>query len=88
MSEVAVSLPPLITALDPEVQARTVVAMEEALREITVLDRTHGNDLAAVGSMLLRTESVASSKIDERLALLRAEPRFDRLREQGREDLL
>lgn len=64
LSEVTVSLPPLIAAIDVGLPAESVVAMERALREITVLDRAHGSGLAALGSMLLRTESVASSKIE------------------------
>lgn len=60
-----VSLPPMIgeqqISLDPEL----VTEMEDAMREITVLDQTLSSDLTALTRMLLRTESVASSKIEQ-----------------------
>jgi Fic family protein len=38
--------------------------MEAALAEIVALDQSHGDQLDALGILLLRTESVASSKIE------------------------
>ena len=39
--------------------------IEDCLREIAALDASHGAHLGALGTMLLRTESVASSKIEQ-----------------------
>lgn len=64
LREVEVSLPPYLAGLDPDCSPDTLATMDEALREITVLDRTFGADLAALGSILVRIESVASSKIE------------------------
>ena len=64
LRKIVVSLPPMIAAqgltLDPDL----VTELESAMREISRLDATHGPDLEAVGVLLLRTESVASSKIE------------------------
>jgi len=65
LSEVTVSLPPRIARQTVSVSPACVVAMEEALREVTALDESHGGELEALGSLLLRTESVASSKIEQ-----------------------
>lgn len=62
--DVTVALPPRIGERDARCSAATAGAMEDALAEIAALDRAHGVDLAALGSVLLRTESVASSKIE------------------------
>jgi Fic family protein len=63
--EIDVLLPPKIAeediALDPDLAAQ----MEEVVREVTVLDQTHSDDLNSLTRMLLRSESVASSKIEE-----------------------
>lgn len=64
MKEVTTSLPPWIgdrtVPLDPPLAAD----LEAAVQEITTLDRAHGDDLAPLAAVLLRTESVASSKIE------------------------
>ncbi|MEU4293507.1 Fic family protein [Kribbella sp. NPDC026596] len=56
--------PPLIAdrqaRLGPELQ----VAMEACVMEIVALDHSHGAELGALETLLLRTESVASSKIE------------------------
>ena len=44
--------------------ARLVVDVEQAVREITALDVTYAPQLASLGAVLIRTESVASSKIE------------------------
>ena len=64
LSEVTVSLPPHIADLSPTVDLELVAAMEVGIREIVTLDQMHGTDLNALGTLLLRTESVASSKIE------------------------
>jgi Fic family protein len=63
-AEVTVALPPLIAARTVPVDAALAAEMEEALAEIVALDQTHGERLDALGVLLLRTESVASSKIE------------------------
>lgn len=64
LTSVEVWLPPMIADRDIELRSDLVTAMSEAAREITLLDTTHAGDLQALSSMLLRTESVASSKIE------------------------
>jgi Fic family protein len=63
-SQVEVSLPPHIADLDVRVDNYVIAKMEAALREVGSLDSEHGADLEALGTLLLRTESVASSKIE------------------------
>lgn len=66
LSSVDVWLPPMISERDPVLTSALVSLMEGAAREITVLDQSvHADNLQAVSSMLLRTESVASSKIEQ-----------------------
>lgn len=63
-SEVTVSLPPLIAERSVLVDTGLAVEMESALAQIVALDQTHGDQLEALSVLLLRTESVASSKIE------------------------
>ena len=63
-SEVTVSLPPRIAHLPVMLPAALGTALEEAMAQVTALDRAHGTDLDALSLLLLRTESVASSKIE------------------------
>jgi len=63
-TEVTVALPPLIADRTVPIDAALAAEMEEALAEIVALDQTHGEQLDALGVLLLRTESVASSKIE------------------------
>ena len=64
LREVTVALPPLITAQAVDLDAALVGHLESATREITLLDGAHGAALEALAGLLLRTESVASSKIE------------------------
>lgn len=64
LKAIDVSLPPMIADLDIRLSSELVTAMEDATRDITVLDNSHSDDLQALNSLLLRTESVASSKIE------------------------
>lgn len=64
LSSIEVSLPPKIADLPVTVGGALGELMETALREIVSLDQGHGGDLESLGTMLLRTESVASSKIE------------------------
>jgi len=64
LSEITVSLPPKIADRSMDLPAVLAVDVEEAVREVTALDVTYGPQLAALGALLIRTESVASSKIE------------------------
>ncbi|MGH3735659.1 MAG: Fic family protein [Micromonosporaceae bacterium] len=59
-----VSLPPLIGSVDLAIPSSLGAEMDRALREIAALDDTHGGHLASLSTLLLRAESVASSKIE------------------------
>ena len=64
LRKVTVSLPPRIARQNAGISASLAVDLEAAMQEITALDTAHGTQLAALGMLLLRTESVASSKIE------------------------
>lgn len=64
LRSVTVSLPPFIAKIDATVDADIAVELEAAMSEISRLDSTHGTHLQALSTLLLRTESVASSKIE------------------------
>lgn len=64
LSEVVTMRPPLIAKLELPVTPAVSVATETCIREIAALDHVHGADLKALETLLLRTESVASSKIE------------------------
>ncbi|MGB7424567.1 MAG: Fic family protein [Ornithinimicrobium sp.] len=64
LTEVSVWLPPRIAELDVAVPSSIGAEMDVALREIAALDETHGDHLASLATLLLRAESVASSKIE------------------------
>lgn len=64
LSEVMVRLPPRIADLDLVVEPHFTSRLEAALREISHLDHAHGAHLDALSALLLRNESVASSKIE------------------------
>ena len=64
LSEITVSIPPFIADLLVPIDALLATDMELALREIVALDTGQGGTLEALGVLLLRTESVASSKIE------------------------
>jgi Fic family protein len=65
LSEVTVWLPPAIAERELMVPSALAAEVEESLREIAALDASHGAHLGALGTLLLRTESVASSKIEQ-----------------------
>jgi Fic family protein len=62
--KVVVSLPPFIASTDFWCSPALTSEMEQSLREISALDSSHGQHLRALETLLLRTESVASSKIE------------------------
>lgn len=65
LRDVTVWLPPKIADRDPFVASGLAAQIEDCLREVASLDASHGSHLGALGTMLLRTESVASSKIEQ-----------------------
>jgi Fic family protein len=65
LREVEVWLPPAIATADPIVPPWLGATMDRALREIARVDEVHGEHLSALSAMLLRAESVASSKIEQ-----------------------
>lgn len=65
LSSIEASLPPHIARAAVPISPNTLVEMESALRDIAVLDRSAGPELTALGALLIRSESVASSKIED-----------------------
>lgn len=59
-----VSLPPKIADFSPEIPSSIAMSTDSALTAITQLDSSYGQHLASLSSLLLRAESVASSKIE------------------------
>jgi Fic family protein len=64
VDHVAVSIPPSISELAVPVDAALAAELEVAVRAIVTLDNAHGASLEPLAALLLRTESVASSKIE------------------------
>ncbi|MFT4299825.1 MAG: Fic family protein [Aeromicrobium sp.] len=64
LREIVVRRPPRITSLDFPVDRPLRVTMNNALANLAQLDQTHGRKLGALDQLLLRTESVSSSKIE------------------------
>jgi len=63
-SEVVTRRPPLIADQELHLPSGLIAELDECMRAITTLDHTHAADLGPLGVLLLRTESVASSKIE------------------------
>jgi Fic family protein len=64
LDHVDTSIPPLIAELPVPLDAPLAAELETAVREIVVLDNAYGTILEPLAALLLRTESVASSKIE------------------------
>lgn len=64
LSEVTAQLPPKIADLDLTIRPSVTSHIEDALRDVSGLDHEHGEHLDALSALLLRNESVASSKIE------------------------
>ena len=64
VAEITVAIPPTVAEADVSIDAALVADSEEALREVVALDTSHAANLGALGALLLRTESVATSKIE------------------------
>jgi hypothetical protein len=56
---------PLIADRTVPPDSETAADLEAATSEIAKLDSSHADDLSALGTLLVRTESVASSKIEQ-----------------------
>jgi Fic family protein len=64
LTSITVSLPPYIATAPLSLDGATVASIEAAAREIAALDQGQRTQLGALGATLLRTESVASSRIE------------------------
>jgi Fic family protein len=64
VNEITVALPPKIARLTFEPEPALLRMLEAVAGGLTHLDMVHGRTLAALNSLLLRTESVDSSKIE------------------------
>ena len=62
---VRVSIPRLVAGRSISLSSLLTTQVEDAMREVTALDHASGPELRALGALLLRTESVASSKIEQ-----------------------
>lgn len=65
LRSIVVSLPPHIADRPITLNSETAADLEAATSEITKLDGTYAESLSALATLLLRTESVASSKIEQ-----------------------
>jgi Fic family protein len=68
LAEVTVSIPALISGVSLSVPPGVAAECDEAIRAIASLDTTHGPQLRPLTTMLLRAESIASSKIEHEIA--------------------
>ena len=65
LRSIVVSLPPFIANRAVALDSETAADLESATSEIAKLDSSRADDLSALGTLLLCTESVASSKIEQ-----------------------
>ncbi|GAA3814393.1 Fic family protein [Cellulomonas soli] len=65
VTEVSTSLPPLVATRRYALTPGTAALVEAATVEVAMLDATHGALLGSFDTFLLRTESVASSRIEQ-----------------------
>ncbi len=65
LREITVSLPPMIASLDYRPEPRLANALAEAARAVIAVDTDPRGQLGALGGLLLRTESVSSSRIEQ-----------------------
>ena len=64
VQEISVTIPTNISDIQLAIPSEVADELDAATRAVAVLDATHGPVLSSLGSLLLRTESVASSKIE------------------------
>jgi len=65
LREITVSLPPMIARLDYRPDPSLTVALSDAARAVIAVDTDPRGHLGALGGLLLRTESVSSSRIEQ-----------------------
>lgn len=65
LSEIEVCVPSHISELTMALSQNVLKELEEAAHEVISLEASSGKELQALGALLLRTESVASSKIEQ-----------------------
>ncbi|GAA1057570.1 Fic family protein [Agromyces luteolus] len=65
LREITVSLPPMIARLDYRPDPTLTVALADAARAVIAVDTDPRGQLGALGGLLLRTESVSSSRIEQ-----------------------
>ncbi|ROQ17022.1 Fic family protein [Rathayibacter sp. PhB93] len=70
LSEVVVALPPLIAECSWEPPPASRPALDDARHAVIALDAEYGSRLRVLGRLLLRTEAVSSSKIEDEEASL------------------
>ncbi|HBJ72567.1 MAG TPA: fic protein [Actinobacteria bacterium] len=68
LREVITTIPEFLGQRTLALPAELAARIDENTRTISALDASHGQTLAALGGLLLRTESVASSKIEQIVA--------------------
>ena len=64
LTEITVSIPPRLAAIDLPLSRDTTLALEQATAAVVELDKGAGAQLGALSGFLLRSESVATSKIE------------------------
>ncbi len=64
LEQVEVCLPARLADMQFAVPAELIDSLDDSVRAISLLDASHGPYLGALSGLLLRTESVASSKIE------------------------
>ncbi len=64
LAEIEVSIPPAIAELLPLLSRETMVAVEAATAAVAGFDRGSGTHVAPLSGFLLRSESIATSKIE------------------------
>jgi Fic family protein len=64
LDRIEVTIPPPIASHDFAIPADIATDLESSVQAIAALDRAHGSHLSALAGLLLRTESVASSRIE------------------------
>ena len=61
---IMVTIPPPLASMDLAIPSSMAGELDAAARAVVTLDAGHGSELSALSGLLLRTESVASSKIE------------------------
>jgi Fic family protein len=64
LRRISVCIPPRISERNLDIKSELAAKTESAIQEITYLDKAFGETLNSLGHLLIRTESIASSKIE------------------------